>query len=100
MTQKITDIRRTIEFLEERGELLVVKGEVDPIYEIAGIQKALENGPVLLFENIKGYPAVRDIGNIFSREERVAALFGVARLITSAATPSASTTYPTWEILL
>lgn len=78
MTQKLMDLRRTIEFLKERGELLVVRGEVDPIYEIAGIQKALENGPVLLFENIKGYPGVRDIGNIFSREERVAALFDVA----------------------
>jgi 4-hydroxy-3-polyprenylbenzoate decarboxylase len=78
MTQEITDMRRTIEFLKERGEVLVVEGEVDPIYEIAGIQKALENGPVLLFQNIKGYPGVRDIGNIFSREERVAALFDVA----------------------
>ena len=73
----ITSLRGTLEFLKERGELLTVTKEVDPILEIAGIQKALDNGPALLFENIKGYPEVRDVGNILSREETTAAMFGL-----------------------
>lgn len=76
-TKDITSVRDLLEFLKERGELLTVKGEVDPIYEISGIQKALDNGPALLFENTKGYPGVRCLGNVFSREERTAAMFGV-----------------------
>ncbi len=79
MAQKdITSMRSTIEFLKEQDEILVVDGEVDPIYEIAAIEKALEGGPAILFENIKGYPGVRDIGNVFSRDERTAKIFGVA----------------------
>ena len=73
----ITTLRGTLEFLEERGELLRVKGEVDPILEISGIQKALDNGPVILFENIKGYPGVRSVGNVFARRDRIAKLFEV-----------------------
>jgi len=73
----ITSIRGTIDFLKEQKELLIINNEVDPIYEIAGIQKALEESPALLFENIKGYPGVRNIGNIFSRLDRIAKILGV-----------------------
>ncbi|MBI4330029.1 MAG: UbiD family decarboxylase [Chloroflexi bacterium] len=74
--RNITSLRGALDYLNSIGELSVVKGEVSPILEISGIQKALENGPTLLFENIQGYPWVRDVGNIFSRRERVAKLFG------------------------
>jgi 4-hydroxy-3-polyprenylbenzoate decarboxylase len=77
MQEKIRDLRGTIEFLKKEGELIEVEGEVDPIYEIAGIQKAFENGPVLLFKNIKGYPNVRNIGNLFSNVDRAAKIFDV-----------------------
>ncbi len=77
MQKKTRDLRGTIEFLKTEGELIEVEGEVDPIYEIAGIQKAFENGPALLFKNIKGYPNVRNIANLFSRVDRAARIFGV-----------------------
>ncbi len=54
-----------------------VKEEVDPIYEIAGIQKALDKGPILFFEKIKGYPNIVDIGNFFSRREPLMDLYSV-----------------------
>jgi 4-hydroxy-3-polyprenylbenzoate decarboxylase len=73
----ITSMRSTLEFLKEEGDLLTVSKEVDPVYEIAGIQKALEGGPALLFENIKGYPGVRNAGNVFARRETIAKMFGV-----------------------
>lgn len=79
MAQKdISSFRSTLEYLEQSGGLLKVKDEVNPIYEIAGIEKALENGPALLFENIKGYPNARNAGNIMSREQRIADIFGSA----------------------
>lgn len=73
----ISSMRSTLEFLKEENEVLTVKGEVDPTYEIAGIQKALEGGPALLFENIKGYPGVRNVGNVFATTDRIAKIFGV-----------------------
>ena len=74
----ITDIRGTIEFLKQEGEILAIKEPIDPIYETAGIQVALDNGPAFLFENIKGYPGVRSTGNIFSRRDRIAKLYDIA----------------------
>lgn len=74
----VTDMRGAIEFLKQQeGELLVTKEPVDPIYEVAGIQVALEEGPGIFFENIKGYPGMRSVGNIFSRRDRIAKLFDV-----------------------
>lgn len=73
----ISSMRSTLEFLKEENEVLTVKGEVDPIYEIAGIEKAFEGGPALLFENIKGYPGVRNVGNVFATTDRIAKIFGV-----------------------
>jgi len=73
----IFSIRGALEYLEDKGEVIHIKQEVDPIYEIAGIQKALEGGPVLFFENIKGYPDFYNIGNLFSQRERIADLFDI-----------------------
>jgi 2,5-furandicarboxylate decarboxylase 1 len=78
MGQKdVTTIRGALEYLDQKGYVVHVKKEVDPIYEIAGIQKALEKGPILFFEKIKGYPNFRDIGNLFGRREPIADLYGV-----------------------
>lgn len=77
MSANVTSLRSALEKIEASGELLRIKKEIDPIYEIAGMQKALESGPAILFENIKGYPGVRDVGNIFARRERIASLFGL-----------------------
>jgi len=75
--KEIVSIRGALEWLKEKNDILFIKKEVDPIYEISGIIKALDDGPVLLFENIKGYPGVRNIGNLFSKWDRVAEMFNV-----------------------
>ena len=75
--KELVSLRNAIEFLKENNDILTAKEEVDPIYEISGILKIFEDGPAVLFENIKGYPGVRNIGNIFGREERLAGIFGV-----------------------
>ncbi|MBI4331387.1 MAG: UbiD family decarboxylase [Chloroflexi bacterium] len=73
----ITSIRSTLELLKREGELLTISNEVNPILEIAGIQKALEGGPAILFDNIRGYPGVRDLGNLFATRERAAKMLGI-----------------------
>ena len=50
----VTSVRSTIEWLKEEGELISIKEEIDRDLEIVGVTKALDNGPALLFENIKG----------------------------------------------
>jgi UbiD family decarboxylase len=71
----VTSVRGALEYLDSKGEVLHIKKEVDPIYEIASIQKALDGGPAVLFENIKGYPNFCDVGSILSRRERIADLY-------------------------
>ncbi len=73
----VTSVRSTIEWLKQEGELVSIKEEIDRDLEVVGVIKALDNGPALLFENIKDYPGVRTIANIFAREDRVARMFGV-----------------------
>ena len=73
----VTSVRSTIEWLKQEGELISVTEEIDRDLEVVGVIKALDNGPAFLFENIKGYPEVRTIANIFAREDRVARMFDV-----------------------
>jgi UbiD family decarboxylase len=61
-----------------REEFIVIDEEVDPICEIAAIQKALDGSYALLFNKIKGYPGARCVGNVLSRPDRIAKIFGVA----------------------
>lgn len=75
--KKVTSVREALEYLDSKGHVVHVKEEVDPIYEIAGIQKALDKGPILFFEKIKGYPNMVNIGNFFSRREVLADLYDV-----------------------
>lgn len=79
MSQRdISSMRSALEFLRQRDDLFIVKEAVDPVLEIAGIQKALEGGPALLFDKVTGYHHARYLANVFSRDERMAAIFGEA----------------------
>lgn len=74
----ITSMRECVELLKDWDELYTVTGEVDPIYEISGIQKQLDDGPAFLFDKVKGYPNVRVLGGVFARTDRSARLFGLS----------------------
>ncbi|MDY6864117.1 MAG: UbiD family decarboxylase, partial [Thermodesulfobacteriota bacterium] len=73
----VRSLRTTLDFLLKEGEALLTDGQVDPICEIAGILKSFENGPAIIFNKIKGYPGIRNVGNLFARIEREARMFGV-----------------------
>jgi len=70
---KYTDLRDFIAALEERGELVRIKAEVDPNLEMTEIadRTLRAGGPALLFENPKGYDTPV-LANLFGTEHRVA----------------------------
>lgn len=70
------DLRAMVRYLEDRGDIVIIDREVDPILELSAITKAMEGGPALLFTNVKGYPGRPVITNIFANRSRVADLFG------------------------
>ncbi len=74
------DVREFISFLEEKGELVRVREEVDPILEITEIADRIskKQGPALLFERVKRsrYPVAI---NLFGSYQRMAWALGLER---------------------
>ena len=70
---KSSDLRDFIALLEQRGELVRIKQEVDPYLEMTEISDRTlrAKGPALLFENPKDYD-VPVLCNLFGTPERVA----------------------------
>ena len=70
---KYSDLREFIAFLEQRGELVRIKREVDPNLEMTEISDRTlrAKGPALLFENPKGYDTPV-LCNLFGTPDRVA----------------------------
>jgi 4-hydroxy-3-polyprenylbenzoate decarboxylase len=70
---KYTDLRDFIAALEQRGELVRIRTEVDPVLEMTEIadRTLRRGGPALLFENPKGFDTPVLV-NLFGTEQRVA----------------------------
>jgi 4-hydroxy-3-polyprenylbenzoate decarboxylase len=62
--------------LEDQGQLIRLKEEVDPHLEMAEIQRRvfLKNGPAILFENVKGC-SFSCVSNLFGTTERTRLIF-------------------------
>ena len=71
------DLRDFLQALEKEGELLKIKEELSPRFEISAALKLLNDGKAAQFENIKGHPGKRLVGNILGTRRRVAKLTGV-----------------------
>ena len=62
------DLGLIIERLEQRGRLIRVKSEVDPVHDLAGVAAKLEGRPAaVLFERVKGHEAPVFTGLYWSR---------------------------------
>jgi len=74
---QIRDLREFIALLEEKGELLRMREEIDPKFEIGAINRLLveHRGPAVLFENIVGSPAPV-VSFLFGSENRINLAFG------------------------
>jgi 2,5-furandicarboxylate decarboxylase 1 len=62
------DLGLIIERLEQRGRLIRVKSEVDPVHDLAGVAARLEGRPAaVLFERVRGHDAPVFTGLYWSR---------------------------------
>ena len=68
----IEDIHELVEVLEKAGELKRISVVVDPNLELAEILRRTmyDNGPAILFENVKGYD-MPVLGNAFGSMKRL-----------------------------
>ena len=72
------DFRSVVALLEQKGNVVHVKSEVNPVHELAGIAKKFEGkDKVVVFEKVKGqkYPVV--CGMWWNRDI-IGTLFGVS----------------------
>ena len=70
---KYSDLRDFIQRLEQRGELLRIRTEIDPHLEMTEVcdRTLRAGGPALLFENPQGHD-IPVLGNLFGTARRVA----------------------------
>ncbi len=76
-----TDLRAALEIADSLGELLRIRREVDPLIELPGVLRAaaaLRPIPAVVFENLRGYPGRRAVGNLFAEHRRFALMCGLA----------------------
>ena len=89
MNQEIYDLRSAIEYLRkipgqvlETGRKVDAKAEISGIYRHIGARGTLKRptkiGPMMLFNNIEGFPGTRAAIGVVASRERVAHLLGTA----------------------
>src|SRR5437773_1158454 len=74
--EETRDLRGAIEWLKKEGDLIETDREVNPDLEITGIQKQLDGGCPILFNNIKGKPKHRCVTNLFGDMNVINKMFG------------------------
>jgi 2,5-furandicarboxylate decarboxylase 1 len=78
VANRLVDLGSAIEFLAKANQIVRVKSEVDPKYELAGIAKEYEGKKCVLFEHVKGSDYSVFIGLMWNRSI-VGDLFGVPK---------------------
>ena len=74
--EEVRDLGGAIEWMKKEGDIIVTDKEVDPNLEITGIQKQLDGGCPILFNNVKGKPQHRCITNLFGDMNVINKMFG------------------------
>ena len=72
------DLKSFIEELKDKDQLKEITVEVDPTLEISAITDRVvkQNGPALLFTNVKGHPDIPVLVNTFGSRERMELALG------------------------
>src|SRR3954453_7102003 len=70
------DLRTTLDWLRQQGDLIETDKEVDPDLEVTGPQKHMGGGCPVLFENVKGKPNHRVVTNLFGDMNVINKMFG------------------------
>src|SRR5262245_56496441 len=72
------DLRSTLEWLREQGDLIETDKRVDPDLEVTGLQKHMDGGCPIIFNNVKGKPNHRVLTNLFGDMKVINKMFGWA----------------------
>ena len=75
-TEHLRSLGGMIEWLRETGKLLETDVAVDPDLEITGVQKHLDGSFPILFRNVKGYPHLECVTNLYAKMDIIEQLFG------------------------
>ena len=75
-TADVIDLRTTLEWLKSQGDLIETDKAVDPDLEITGLQKHMDGGCPVLFNNVKGKPHHRVVTNLFGDIKVINKMFG------------------------
>src|SRR5947208_10481713 len=70
------DLRSTLDWLREQGDLIETEKTVDPDLEVTGLQKHMDGGCPVLFSNVKGKPNHRVLTNLFGDMKVINKMFG------------------------
>ena len=62
----VSSLRNSINWLISEKDIIASEKEVDPDLEITALQKKLDGGLGLLFHNVKRYPHIQAVTNIFA----------------------------------
>jgi 4-hydroxy-3-polyprenylbenzoate decarboxylase len=76
VSEKLYDLRGTLEWLKAEGDLIESDVEVDPDIEIVALQKHFDGGCPILFNTIKGKPDHRVVTNLFGDINVINKMFG------------------------
>jgi gallate decarboxylase subunit C len=72
----LRSLQATIAWLREQQLLLETSTPVDPDLELTGIQKGLDGSYPIVFDQVKGYPHVRAVTNLFANYGVIERMFG------------------------
>ena len=70
------DLRSTLDWLRAQGDLIETDKAVDPDLEVTGLQKHMDGGCPVLFNNVKGKPNHRVVTNLFGDMKVINKMFG------------------------
>ena len=70
------DLRSVLDWLRAQGDLIETEKTVDPDLEVTGLQKHLDGGCPILFNNVKGKPNHRVLTNLFGDIKVINKMFG------------------------
>jgi 2,5-furandicarboxylate decarboxylase 1 len=70
-------LRSFLEEMEKSREIVHVKDEVSPRFEVSSIMKAFDGGPILLFDKVEGYPK-KIVANVCGTRNRLCSALNVS----------------------
>jgi 4-hydroxy-3-polyprenylbenzoate decarboxylase len=72
----LRELRSSLDWLKARGDLVETDKQVDPDLEVTGLQKLMDGGCPVLFNNVKGKPNHRVVTNLFGDMQAINRMFG------------------------